>query len=163
MDEEPFDDFEEFDEEAVWSEIYLHFILTTEGEQPWLAGDWCLDLGLYLREVVANNEGTLLGCEGGAEHLHLLIQLPPTLSIEEAVRLLKLSTAFWIHHNVADGKGFAWQDDYFVVSLDRDALEGMKVYLQHQREYHARHSYREEMQKFIEDNFPYDDREDWWV
>lgn len=163
MDEEPLDNGEEFDEEALWSGIYLHFILVTEGEQPWLAGDWGVDLGLYLREVVANNEGVLIGCEGGAEHLHLLIELPPTLSIEEAVRLLKLSSSFWIHQNVPDSKHFAWQEEYFVASLDREGLEGMKVYLQHQREYHARHPFREEMQKFIEDNFPYDDREDWWV
>ncbi len=55
---------------------------------------------------------------GGVEdHVHLLISLPPTLSIVKAIQLIKGGSSKWVHDTFPKYKHFKWQEGYGAFSV----------------------------------------------
>ena len=86
---------------------HLHLVFSTKerariiakGDQPRL---WSYMAG------IARNHGFLMVADGGMEdHIHLLIQLPPTMALAEAVRLLKTNSSKWMNEQKIQ---FSWQE-----------------------------------------------------
>ena len=46
---------------------------------------------------------------GVADHVHVLLSLPPTLSIAKAMQLLKGNSSKWIRETFPKTRSFAWQ------------------------------------------------------
>ena len=84
------------------------------------------------------------------DHVHVLIDLPTHMCVEEAVKLLKGATSHWINaSNLIQGK-FAWARGYGAFSVsESDTPRGAK-YIAGQEEHHRRKSFADEYQRFVE-------------
>jgi putative transposase len=47
---------------------------------------------------------------GTADHVHILIQAPATLSISPIAQLIKGDSSKWIHEELVGLRQFTWQD-----------------------------------------------------
>ena len=80
---------------------------------------------------------------GGVEdHLHLLISLPPTLSLGEAMKRLKSNTSKWIRETFGLQK-FSWQEGYGAFSYGHSQLDKIITYIRNQERHHARRSFKD--------------------
>ncbi|MCZ7568317.1 MAG: transposase [Ardenticatenaceae bacterium] len=160
------DDVGEFDifEDTERVELYVHLIWSTAGQQPWLDEEWDFELGIFMNDVMVNNDGALLCSAGGNDHLHLLVALPPTLSLDEAVKVLKMSSARWVGKHIPGRETFAWQEEYFAESISPWSVEEVRAFIHNQREYHQEHTFQEEIRAFLEENALHsDDEDDLWA
>lgn len=59
---------------------------------------------------------------GMDDHIHLLLQIPPVLSLAKAVNVIKANSSRWMNDL---GRQFAWQQGYgaFSVSASKGILE----------------------------------------
>ncbi len=78
------------------------------------------------------------------DHIHILINLPSHLSIEEIVKLIKGSSSYWINREGLTSEKFRWQREYAVFSVSRSVLPNVIRYIENQEEHHKRMSFREE-------------------
>ena len=89
---------------------------------------------------------------GGIEnHVHVLIDLPKTLSVSEAIKQLKGGASHAINQEGLMPAGrFAWQDGYaaFTVSLSNAAQ--VATYIANQREHHRHRTFEEELVTLLE-------------
>ncbi|HSM86407.1 MAG TPA: IS200/IS605 family transposase [Candidatus Limnocylindrales bacterium] len=91
---------------------------------------------------------------GGMEdHVHMLIQLPPTLALADAVLKIKASSSKWM------GKGFAWQRGYGGFSVCRSTLDAVVRYIHNHEAHHRKMSYEQE---FIADDYLLDEGKSFW-
>jgi putative transposase len=73
------------------------------------------------------------------DHVHVVITIPPTLSIAEVVSQLKGSTSHAVNHlSERGGARFAWQRSYGVLTIGERSLPTVTEYVRHQEEHHAR-------------------------
>ena len=55
------------------------------------------DLHAYLGGITRNLQGQAFTVNGTADHVHLLVWLPPIVAIAEALRVLKSNSSRWVH------------------------------------------------------------------
>lgn len=126
---------------AVYSITY-HIVFVTKYRKPVISDE----IGDYMKEIVSDicrqNEGELISCESDADHLHLLISLPPQKSPSEVIRILKTQTSRKVHSNerydryvkqFLFGNISLWNPSYFVATAGGAPLEKIKQYIDSQR------------------------------
>lgn len=85
-----------------------------------------------------------------ADHVHVLIDLPTSLSIEDLAQLLKGSSSHWINSNdIVRGK-FAWGRGYAAFSVSESKISEVCGYIGNQAEHHRLRTFSEEFQEFAE-------------
>jgi REP element-mobilizing transposase RayT len=72
------------------------------------------------------------------DHAHMLIQLPPTLSLSDAVLEIKTSSSRWM------GRNFAWQRGFGAFSVSASNLDRVIRYIRTQESHHKKMSFDEE-------------------
>ena len=85
-----------------------------------------------------------LAIGGAADHVHILISLPATLSVAKAIQLLKGNSSKWIRETFPKMRSFAWQEGYGTFSVGISGVDATVTYIREQSEHHRRRTFREE-------------------
>jgi putative transposase len=65
------------------------------------------------------------------------------------MQLIKGESSFWINRKKLTQMRFAWQDEYFVVSVNPDSVERVRRYIAKQEEHHSRLAYNDQFENFL--------------
>ena len=85
-----------------------------------------------------------------ADHVHALVDLPTSLSIEELIQLLKGNSSHWVNaNNILPGK-FAWGRGYGAFSVSESNVTQVAAYIAGQEEHHRVRTFADELREFIE-------------
>jgi putative transposase len=99
-----------------------------------------------------------LAAGGVADHVHVLLSLPATMSISKAMQLVKGNSSKWIHETFPELRSFAWQQGYASFSISVSAIEETRSYIRNQEKHHRTRTYREEVILFLKRHgLPFDD------
>lgn len=120
------------------AEVYLHFVWTTEGRQPFL--DPRLERAAFrcIESQAAKLGCVVLALGGMPDHVHLVVRLPPRLSIARLVKQVKGVSSALANDLDDHTKHFRWQAGYGVFSLSRPHLKKVIRYVQEQKQRHAK-------------------------
>ena len=139
---------------ALWR-LYYHLIWATKERQPLIAPTIETDLYNY---IIGKSDS--LGCivhavNGVADHIHLVVSIPPTLSIAEFVKVIKGSSSHYLNHDLAksDDK-FGWQAGYGVFSCGRKQLEQAVTYVRDQKTHHTQNTTIAPLEQLSHENNP---------
>lgn len=66
------------------------------------------------------------------------------------MQLIKGESSFWINKNKLTKDHFAWQAEYFAVSVSESMIEIVRTYIKKQESHHSKKSFQEEYNEFIE-------------
>src|SRR5438552_2570637 len=86
-----------------YTNLLVHVIFSTKDRLPQLTPDLKPQLFPYMGGIVREIGGKALAINGAADHVHLLISLPPTLTLADTVRTLKANSSRWVHQNGRSG------------------------------------------------------------
>lgn len=89
----------------------IHCIFSTKNREDLIPPDRMPTLFSYFGGIAKGEGFKLITAGGTANHLHLLIELPPSYPLANAMQKLKGSSSHWI------GPGFAWQEGYGAFSV----------------------------------------------
>jgi len=121
---------------ALWR-LYYHLIWATKERQPLIDLDREVELYRYII-AKADSLGCIIHAIGGVEdHIHLVVSIPPTLSIADFVKNIKGSSAHHLNQALsASSNKFGWQEGYGVFSLGGKQLEQAVDYVMNQKAHH---------------------------
>jgi REP element-mobilizing transposase RayT len=101
----------------------------------------------YLAVVAQDNKITLLAAGGTANHTHLLLAVPPIMSLAKAVQKLKGSSSHWLREH---GHRFEWQEGYGAFSVSQSQRQTVIGYLANQAEHHRKWSFEQEFMTLLQ-------------
>ena len=85
---------------------------------------------------ICKKEGIFVHALGGADdHIHLLVQLPATLTLAKAVLTIKANSSRWAHQQ---GQPLAWQQGYAAFSVSASQIPAVVKYIQNQEAHHKK-------------------------
>jgi putative transposase len=90
-------------------------------------------------QAFAKMDCRLLACDGEADHVHLLVEYPPKLSVSAMVNMFKGTSSRMLRQARPDiaqrywRKGVLWSPSYFAASTGGATLEMVKRYVEQQR------------------------------
>ncbi len=124
--------------------VLVHCVFSTK-ERADLIPD-ADELCRYITGVAQAKNITLLAAGGTANHIHLLIAVPPTIPLAKAVQELKGNSSRWLHER---GVRFAWQEGYGAFSVSQSQKQIVADYIAHQAEHHRKWSFEQEFMTLL--------------
>jgi REP element-mobilizing transposase RayT len=99
---------------------------------------------------------------GMADHVHILLSLPSTLTIAHAMQLLKGGSSKWVHGTFPDQKLFRWQVKHGAFGVSVSQLDKTIQYIRDQEKHHQKISFQEEFVALLKKHrIEYDERYLW--
>ena len=133
-----------------FSSLNVHCVFSTKNREPLLVDETRDRLWAFMGGI-AKQYGVKPLCIGGvADHVHLLLSLPTTLSVAKAVQLVKGGSSAWVHETFTPLRYFAWQSGYGAFTVSVSHVAETISYIQNQAEHHRAKSFQEEYVSFLE-------------
>ncbi|HET9492992.1 MAG TPA: IS200/IS605 family transposase [Chloroflexia bacterium] len=132
-----------------FTHLVTHVIFATKERTPLIRPDMKEDLHAYMGGIVREMGGKAIIINGMPDHVHLLIYLPPTVAIAEAVRVLKANSSRWVHEKWPGSSEFGWQRGYGAFSVSRTIISHVERYIATQEEHHRTITFEEEFVGFL--------------
>lgn len=104
----------------------------------------------YLGGIIRAEKGCLREISGMPDHIHLLVGIPPTTAVSDAIRVFKANSSKWVNERPGKTKKFAWQVGYAAFTVSVSQREVVQHYIQNQEEHHRRRSFKEEFIELLE-------------
>lgn len=130
--------------------VWLHVVFSTKNRKPFLNDRIRKNVFQHIRDNAKEKGIKLSLINGYVDHVHCLISLKSDQNISKIIQLIKGESPFWINKEKLCPKKFAWQEEYFVVSVGESQLERVKKYILNQEDHHRKKSFKEEYDEFIE-------------
>ncbi|MGH9650670.1 MAG: IS200/IS605 family transposase [Terriglobales bacterium] len=124
-----------------YSRNHLPIIFGTKGRRANIKPAVQEHLWAYIRGIARNYKMDLEAIGGTDNHVHLLLVLPPKLSLSHALRAIKANSSKWMNEN---GHLFAWQEGYAAFSVSASLVEAVSEYIRNQPEHHKKRTFEQE-------------------
>jgi REP element-mobilizing transposase RayT len=116
----------------------------------------------FLGGIARQNQMQAIEIGGVADHLHILVSLPPTMPIAKALQLLKGGSSKWVHDTFPEHRSFAWQEEYGAFSVSLSQVDKLVEYIKGQEAHHRKMTFKEEFLTLLKKHrIEYDERYLW--
>lgn len=133
-----------------YTNLIYHIIFSTQGHVPLLTPEYRQELFAYLGGLVKEKGGKVIIINGVSDHVHLLILLPPDLSVSDAMKFVKANSSRWMKQRF--GKPFAWQKGFGAFSVSRSAVPAVARYIHDQEAHHQKMDLKTEFMTLLKKN-----------
>jgi REP element-mobilizing transposase RayT len=124
---------------------YIHCVFSTKNHHTWLNDRVQEKLFPYFGGIARDRGFKLIKAGGVEDHVHLLISLPATLTIGQAMQYLKGGSSRWIHSVFPELNEFSWQEGYGAFSVSISQVNNTITYIDRQIEHHREKTFQEEL------------------
>lgn len=119
--------------------LHIHLVFVTKYRRDVLSVLAIRDLSLVFAKVCEDFKASLVECNGEDDHVHLLVEYPPQVSISKLVNSLKGVSSRRLRQMRPDVasryfKGALWTPSYFAASCGGAPISIIKRYVEQQRE-----------------------------
>ena len=131
--------------------VIVHLVFSTKDRVPFIQPEMRPRLHAYMAEV-ARSLGCMAYRVGGvADHVHLALTLPRTLTQSDLVKELKTTSNHWLEkQDRAAYTDFGWQRGYGIFSIGKSQLTDLVRYIEDQESHHAKRSFQDEFRAMLE-------------
>ena len=145
-----------------FSQIYIQIVFAVSGRQSLIKPEFKEDLFKYVTGIIRNQGQKLIPINGMADHVHMLIQLSPTIAPSDALRFIKANSSKWVRDKWPRRVSFAWQLGYGAFSVSKSSIPAVLDYIHNQEQHHRKVTFQEEFIDFLKRHeIEYDERYIW--
>jgi len=125
-------------------DLKYHLVWTTKYRKPVLRGEIAVRLRELIRQTCATMEVYILSGHVSADHIHLLVSVPPNVAVSDLVQRLKGRTSRRMQEEFGELKRqywgrHMWARGYFAVSTGNVTDEIIKQYIESHKDLPAEH------------------------
>lgn len=140
-----------------YANLMIHYIFSTKNRKPTLADTFRDQVFSYMAGICKDEDFHPIAIGGIENHAHVLVGLPPRISVSRAVQLIKGLSSKWINDRFITDRSFAWQSGYGAFSIGVSQLDATKIYIHNQEKHHRTKNFREEYLEILDlHNIDYD-------
>ena len=126
--------------------LFVHLVWTTWDRQPLITSETERALYRELANEACRHNCQLIALNGTADHVHLLLEIPATISISELVKGLKGVSSHFVNDTLKPDVKFKWQASYSAFTISRWDLRKIANYIKGQKQHHAQDKIIEELE-----------------
>ena len=121
----------------------IHLVWATHRRKNTIPEAMLDPLWEYFVGIGYNKDIPVIAAGGIPNHVHLAIQLPPTMTLSYAISVFKANSSRWLKQQGAS-RDFSWQTGYGAFSFGKPQLEQVKRYILNQAKHHKKNTFEEE-------------------
>ncbi|MBR3284491.1 MAG: IS200/IS605 family transposase [Alloprevotella sp.] len=128
----------------------FHIVISTYAREMTIPDDTCEHLYRYIWSIVKSRRCVLYQINGIGNHIHMLVELSPTISLSDFVRDVKQGSSKWAKQQTYFPKFRGWGKEYGAFSCGKDEKDIIKRYIINQKEHHKKKTFEDEYQQMLE-------------
>ena len=131
-------------------QVVVHAVFGTKRRQPWLTGDVEQQMYRHFNRTAHEVGCKVLVGDGTADHVHLLLSMPPSLSVSEVVGKIKGTSSRWASSTHPQLEEFSWQEGFGAFSVSTSQMDKVARSIRNQKQHHLHESYLQELIGLLE-------------
>ena len=118
--------------------LKYHLVIVTKYLRKCLTGEMLEVIERLARERCDSRDGELVEINGEADHVQLLVSLPPHIALSEFVNAIKTNTARVLRRDFAEAlaahysEPVLWSRSYFAMTVGGAPIEVLRQYIENQ-------------------------------
>lgn len=142
-----------------YRQILYHILFATDQRKPTLDERYCSDLYQYICGIAKHRNTRIYQINGVADHIHILCDLHPSISLGNFVKEIKVATNAWMKTSGKFSIFEGWQDGYGAFTYSYKEKSILIRYIKNQKTHHDIESLEEEYRRLLKENgVAYDER-----
>ena len=128
---------------------YFHIVFGTKYRNKAIDLDRRERLYTYISKIIENKKSRLIKINGIQDHIHVLVDLHPSIALSDLVKSIKQSTSKRISETHYLPLFEGWASEYYASSVSPSHVEAVKEYIEKQTEHHLEKGYELEIREFV--------------
>ena len=125
--------------------ITCHIVFATKNRRPAIPQNHKRELYAYIHGILQNKKCNLIRMNGMSDHVHMLVDIHPSISVSELVKAVKQASSIWLKENHKFPMFECWGEGYFATSIGSDGIDACKNYIINQEEHHSKTNFLDEL------------------
>jgi REP element-mobilizing transposase RayT len=126
-----------------------HLIFGTHARQRTIFPEHEHELHAYLAGIVQAKGGFVFAINGMEEHVHILCDVPPTISLADFMKSLKQSSSKWAKDSGYFPHWEGWAEGYAEFTCSPYSMQRVLDYVKNQKTHHVRVSFGDELRRIF--------------
>lgn len=124
-----------------YAQNVVHVVFSTKDRRKVIDREFRPQLWAYVAGICRNLDIYVHSIGGTEDHIHILVQVPPALTLSKAVATIKANSSRWASEK---GRKFVWQQGYGAFSVSASVIPVVVRYIQNQEEHHKKMDFETE-------------------
>lgn len=122
---------------------HVHLVFGTKDRRAFIKPAVQPRLWAYIAGIARNHDMFPVAIGGMDDHAHVLVEIPPVMSIAKAVQVIKANSSRWMkEQGIAE---FAWQEEYGTFAVSKSDVPAVAAYVNNQPEHHKKRDFVTEL------------------
>ena len=140
-----------------YTRVCIHYVWATKNRMPVLTSSIRNSLFIHIKKNAEDKKIMIDALNGQVDHIHCLVWLQATQSIDLIAKLLKGESAHWFNNRSGISKmKLQWQENYFAASVSESMMPVVRGYILNQELHHLKITFNEAYTQFF-NNYNFED------
>lgn len=135
-----------------YRQIFYHLIFGTKHRKATIAEENCEQLYKYIWGIIRNKRCKLYRINGAEDHIHILSDLHPSISLANYIKDIKIASNGWMKENGLFPGFEEWQDGYGAFTCSIKEKDTIINYIKNQKEHHKKEIFWDEFRRLLMEN-----------
>ena len=137
---------------STYRQIYYHLVFGTKFRDPSITSSGEKPLYNYIWGIIKSLNCKLYQINGMSDHIHLLTDLHPSISLSNFVKEIKVSSSMWMKKSGLFPSFVGWQEGYGSFTCSESEKDRIISYIKGQKSHHAIESFEEEYKRLLQEH-----------
>ena len=133
------------------TKLIYHLVFGTKNRKMTITQEYDRKLYAYMYGTMKNDKAHVHWIGGMPDHVHVVVEIPPVISVADFVKVLKRRSGVWLKEQPEFPDWEGWAEGYAAFSCSADDLSRVVDYAKRQKEHHCVSTFREEYIKFLQE------------
>ena len=130
--------------------LTYHIVWRTKCSERTISEEHERDLYAYILGICNQKECHLYRISSMPDHVHICVEVKPTLALSEFVQVIKQETSRWLKEHADKFPHFeGWGNGYAAFTYSKSERDKVIEYIKKQKEHHRHKTFREEYETLL--------------
>jgi len=135
-----------------YTRLMYHIVFRTKYGKDTIPEEHEKELYAYMMGIINNKKSKLYRVGGVSNHIHLLVDIHPTIAVSDFMRELKESSSKWLKANPNFPEFTSWAISFAAFTYNLRDKQMIINYIKNQKEHHKKVSFEDEYRQFLIEN-----------
>ena len=135
-----------------YTKILYHIVLRTKRSEKTISQDNVSSLYKYIWGIIKNKQGKLYRINGMEDHIHILSDLHPSVSLADYIKSIKVSTSLWMKQTGDFSLFQGWSEGYAAFTYSINEKDTVIAYIKNQQEHHQKENTIDELNRLLKEH-----------
>lgn len=135
-----------------YTRLLYHIVFRTKSSKNTIVEQHEKELYAYILGIISNKKSKLYRIGGIPNHIHLLVDIHPTLAVSDFMKELKEYSSKWLSSNPNFPDFEGWAVSFAAFSYNFREKQTIIDYIINQKEHHKKISFEDEYRQFLIEN-----------